>query len=51
MKVVLTIVLSIVAAALAWDGYQSGNDFLLYLCGLIAFAPLTALVAMKANLF
>lgn len=49
MKFVLALIVTALLAAGAWMGYRLGNDFLLYLFGLLAFAPVTAAVAVKAG--
>lgn len=51
MKIILVFILTGLPASMAWWGFQSGNDFILYLFGLVAFAPVTALAAMKVKLF
>lgn len=51
MNLFLILVISALPASVAWWGFHAGNDFLLYLFGLISFAPLTAFVAMKTKLF
>lgn len=50
MKYALMVILAAFLAAGAWTGYSTGNDFLLYLFGLLAFAPATAAVAVKAGI-
>lgn len=50
MKILVAFILTCLPASLAWWGFQTGNDFLLYLFGLVTFAPLTAIFAMKAKL-
>lgn len=51
MKILVALILTFLPASLSLWGFQTGNDFLFYLCGLVAFAPLTAISAMKVKLF
>lgn len=51
MKWVLIALLTASPTFLAWLGYQTDNDFFLYLFGLIALAPTAALMALKLKWF
>lgn len=47
MKSLIVVILTAFLVTGAWVGQTTGNDFLLFLFGLLAFAPVTAVVATK----
>ncbi len=49
MKYAIAITMTAFLAAGAWAGYATGNDFILYLFGLLAFSPATAAFGMASS--
>lgn len=51
MKYALAFFVTAFLAAGAWAGHSIGNDFMLFLFGFLAFAPVTAIIAVKSRVF
>ena len=49
MKYAIATTMTAFLAAGAWVGYATGNDFILYLFGLLAFSPVPAAVTWAVS--